>query len=365
MVADLTTVFVLGAGFTRTFAPKPPLLVDDYDILELQSKFLGLPYASRLLELEFNRSLPDKVDLERLMTLLEGGMPYDSYGGSEAEVAALAYELRKRFHARVSGVEVPIRRQNQLRHFAKHLVETNSHVVTFNYDDIIDQKLWEVHRLTTIPGTEIPYWHPDGRYWFFCRPASLTVEERNVFMDRASMHLLKLHESSNWRVRRRAPSIAPVDSIMHFEDWLPDELGPEFGERTATPADIELHLEPEPLWVPPVLLKSAVAQQPVLGLVWHRACEVLHGAQQVVFIGYSFPVTDIAVRTLFEEALEDLPPGNITIVSLAEDPVDMKAIRTTYRQSFGDIPDDQFHFDGESKWVREKLSRNGRHRRET
>jgi hypothetical protein len=152
---------------------------------------------------------------------------------------------------------------------------------------------------------------------------------------------------------------------MHFEDWLPDELDPEFGERTVTPADIELHLEPEPLWVPPVLLKSDVAQQPVLGLVWHRAFEVLHGAQQVVFIGYSFPVTDIAVRTLFEEALEDLPPGNITIVSLAEDPVDMEAIRTTYRQSFGDISDDQFHFDGASKWVREKLPRNGRHRRET
>ena len=91
--------------------------------------------------------------------------------------------------------------------------KSSSHVVTFNYDDIIDQKLWEVHRLTTTPGTGIPYWHPDGRYWFFCRPASLTVEERNVFMDRASMHLLKLHGSPNWRVRRGAPSISPVDSI--------------------------------------------------------------------------------------------------------------------------------------------------------
>ena len=323
--------------------------MDDFHIPQLQRAFRSFPYASRLLELEFNRPPPDKVDLERLMTRLEGGMPYDSYEGSEAEVAALASELRKRFHARVSRVVVPTRRKSLLRSFAEHLVESSAHVVTFNYDDIIDQHLWEVRRLTNAPGLRIPYWHPDGGYGFFCRPASLTVEERSVFMDQTAMYLLKLHGSLNWRVRRGTPSIAPVDSIMHFEDWLPHELSPEFGERTSTQADIELHLEPEPLWVPPVLLKSAVAQQPVLGLVWHRAFQVLHAAQQVVFIGYSFPVTDIAARTLFEEALEDLPPGNITIVSWAEDPGDRERFRATYRQSFGDIPDDQFHFDGAFK----------------
>jgi hypothetical protein len=312
------------------------------------------------LELEFNRPPPDKVNLERLMTRLEGGMPYDSYEGSEAEVAVLAIELRKRFHARVSGVEVPTRQKNLLRRFAKHLIESSAHVVTFNYDDIIDQHLWEVHRLTTIPEPGIPYWHPDGGYGFFCRPASMTVEEQDVLMDRTSMYVLKLHGSLNWRVRRGMPSIAPVDSIMHLEDWLPDEPGPEFGERTVTPADIELHLEPEPLWVPPVLLKSAIAQQPVLGLVWHRAFEVLHGAQQVVFIGYSFPVTDISARTLFEEALEDLPPGNITIVSLAENPGDRERIRDIYKRSFGEIPNDQFHFDRALNWIRKELSQKGR-----
>jgi hypothetical protein len=144
-----------------------------------------------------------------------------------------------------------------------------------------------------------------------------------------------------------------MDSVMHFEDWLPHTSEP--GTPTPAKSEIELHLDPEPLWVPPVLLKSAIAEQPVLGLVWHRAYDVLRAAERVVFIGYSFPVTDIAARTLFEEATEDLPPGNVTVVSLADDDSGREHITATYRQSFGDIPEDQFHFDGAIKWIRQSL----------
>ena len=305
------------------------------------------------MELEFNRPPPDRVDIERLMTRLEGSMPYDDYEGSQAEIAALASELRKNFHARVSSAVVLARHRRLLLRFGAHLVESRAHVVTFNYDDIIDQYLWRVHEITNVPDPPIPYWHPDGGYGFFCRPASLTVEERSMFMDQTAMQLLKLHGSFNWRVRRGTPSIAPVDSIMHFEEWLP--YASELGSPTPANTDIELHLDPEPLWVPPVLLKSAVAQQPVLGLVWHRAFQVLRATEQVVFIGYSFPLTDIAVRTLFEEALEDLPPGNIAVVSLANDASSREHITATYRQSFGDIPDNQFHFGGAIEWIRQSL----------
>ena len=71
--------------------------------------------------------------------------------------------------------------------------------------------------------------------------------------------------------------------------------------------------------VPPVLSKSGLVEQPVLRLVWSRAFTELATAHEVTFIGYSFPTTDIAVRTLFSEAMEDLPRENITIVNLASD----------------------------------------------
>ena len=283
-------------------------------------------------------------------------MPYDDYEGSQHEIAALASALRKKFHAKVSNAVVLAHRRRLLSRFAARLVESSAHVVTFNYDDVIDQHLWRVGEFTRAPSPSVPYWHPDGGYGFFCRPAILTVEERSVFMDQTAMHLLKLHGSLNWRVRRGSPSITPVDSIMHLEEWLPHTVHPEEGAPAPKNADIELHLDPEPLWVPPVLVKSAVAQQPVLGLVWHRAFQVLRAAERLVFIGYSFPVTDIAARTLFEEAHEDLPPGNITVVSLADDPGSREHIAATYRRSFGEIPDNQFHFDGAIEWIRQLLN---------
>lgn len=46
----LNTVFVLGAGFTKAFLPKAPLMEDDYDADgALSEKFAKSPHAARLL----------------------------------------------------------------------------------------------------------------------------------------------------------------------------------------------------------------------------------------------------------------------------------------------------------------------------
>ena len=104
---------------------------------------------------------------------------------------------------------------------------------------------------------------------------------------------------------------------------------------------------------PPVLSKSSLDEEPVLRLVWSRAFAELATAHQVTFIGYSFPTTDIAVRTLFSEAMEDLPRENITIVNLASDEFGEDATRKAYRVALGPIPDEQFHFGGALEWIRD------------
>lgn len=88
------TVLVLGAGFTRAILPRAPLSKHDYSGDALERKFRGFPSASRLLRLERSRNDGDHIDLERLMTRLDGGTPYDAHFGGQAELALLLSELK-------------------------------------------------------------------------------------------------------------------------------------------------------------------------------------------------------------------------------------------------------------------------------
>ena len=44
-MADSKTVFVIGAGFTKAFAPDAPLLVDDYGVCGIKKQFESFPTA--------------------------------------------------------------------------------------------------------------------------------------------------------------------------------------------------------------------------------------------------------------------------------------------------------------------------------
>ena len=98
--------------------------------------------------------------------------------------------------------------------------------------------------------------------------------------------------------------------------------------------------------------KSGLLTEPVLRLVWTLAFETLTTAKKVTFIGYSFPSTDLAARTLFSEALRDLPRENIRVVDLATEEADIVRFQSRYRGVLGEIPDDRFSFDGAGPWIR-------------
>ncbi len=159
------------------------------------------------------------------------------------------------------------------------------------------------------------------------------------------MMLLKLHGSLNWRPKLGYGRPYVVDAITHHEPWF----GLPVNDPRAAES-IERHLEPEPFLVPPVLLKSALVEQPILRVVWRRAYVALSSAQRIVFIGYSFPITDIAVGTLFDEALKDLPREDISVVNLAANDSEKKRIKTAYRAKLGEIPDEMFDFRGALEW---------------
>lgn len=340
------TVFVIGAGFTRAFLPQAPLLTDNYDIDSLLKKFETLPHARRILELELAKNSDKKINIERLMSRLDSRMPYDFEHGANEELSLLLKEVKFSFNIRLDAAKKGQFFSTELAAFSKYCVHKNITCISFNYDDVFDQTLWEYKKIVDLG--QPPYWHPDGGYGFFCRPSASCIRDTAAFMDKTSMLLLKLHGSTNWRIRRGYGRPHVIDAVVHHELWLPQHRNMESDQEL-----IELHLEPESFIVPPVMVKSTLVEQPILKLIWSIAYRELERAEKVVFIGYSLPKTDMASSFLFSEALRNIKVSDVQIVNLAFDESQKKALRETYREVLPGIKNEQFDFRGALDWSKE------------
>ena len=328
-------VVVTGAGFSRALIPGSPLLVDDFGNDALEEKVRRLPYASRLLDWERSLHPRGYIDIERLMTRVDALMPYDY--GEAAENAANEYafllsEMKRGFLGRLHDARRGEIHRAELKRFAEYCAANRCCCITFNYDDFLDEALDRTRS-----------WSPDWGYGFGCSSS------RNIGTDydapdnvASAVLLLKLHGSINWRARLGYASPLAIDRITHHHAWSGDDHYPYVADQ----------LDPEPVMVPPVLSKSSLVEQPVLRLVWSQAFASLETAHEVTFIGYSFPTTDVAARTLFSEALKDLPRQDITVVNLSREDSEAEITRSRYRSVFGDMPDQQFQFDGALEWIR-------------
>ena len=338
------SVLVTGAGFTRAFLPDSPLLVDDFGAEDLAAKIMGLPRASRVLDWERNQHEHGFINIERLMTRLDSLMPYDEDQGATDEYRFLHSALMDSFLDRLQRVRTGSKPDSALVRVAQYCLDHNVNCITFNYDDVLDQALAETeHR-------EDALWHANGGYGFFCRDSIGTIGDHydaNIGK-KTAMLVLKLHGSINWRPRRGYSEPYMLEAITHHEKW------PDNGRwETRDPELVERHLEEGPLIAPPVLSKSSLVGQPVLRLVWSRAFRILARAHRVTFVGYSFPATDMAARTLFSESLKDLPASAIRVVNFARGLEERKRVMDRYRSILGRIPDRQFQFNGALKWSEE------------
>lgn len=206
-------VFVLGAGFTRALVPKAPLLVDDYDIPRLRERFTSFSYATAILDHALAEGSNGHIDLERLLTRLSG-MPYDA-ADAHRELALLETALRKSLVQRLKEAKASEVDRENLVAFARMVLAKGASIVTFNYDDVLDQALWEVNRVTTGYPPSKPYWHPDGGYGFFCRPSIASVADSSVYMDLPGTLLLKLHGSINWHWRLGEGTARGPTGLLH------------------------------------------------------------------------------------------------------------------------------------------------------
>ncbi len=355
MNSSQKTVLVLGAGFTRAFFADAPLLEDEYDLT--LAKFQALPHAKAILDAELNRRPRGSLNIERVMTRLERGMPYDIATQAHEEANLLRGELMRAFLNRVKQADGGASHQDDLVQFGGFCVDNRFTCVTFNYDDFFDRALYR-SKPTQDMEYSGPCWIPDTGYGFYCRPSAVCVHDGVISAIReVSMHLLKLHGSVNWRVRSGSVRPYGFEAVVHHERWSqdPNIMWISMGEDPAYTHDyIESHLEPDPFVVAPLLGKSELLEQPVLRCVWSRASKELSTAARVIFLGYSFPVTDLAARFLFSEAVSS--DADIRVVNLTPDDEQKTELKRAYKQVFPELGDDQFEFQDALKWCRETVA---------
>jgi len=326
------TIFVLGAGFTKAFAPKAPLLVDDYpELIEIEKEFSSSPEIQdlfQLVALERKRN-EGKIDFERFLTRLDSGMPYDQTRGRNELFRVVLSRVKVLFAKRLSELRATTIHTAELGSFASYCLQHNASCITFNYDDVLDKVLYEHGK------NRHPFWTPDAGYGFFCRPRQLLIHNMPVFMDKPGILLLKLHGSVNWRIQLGTQSPFRIDSFYHAADWFEPYT-------TVAPVAIEYaekHLEPTPFIVPPVLSKTALLAEPILRYVWNLACETLESAREIVFVGYSLPLTDLAASTLFSEAISRSSPPDIRVMIYHAKEEERQRILNSYKKLFGEKVD--------------------------
>src|SRR5271156_1528665 len=166
---DNNTVLVLGAGFTRAIVPDAPLVRGDYGVADLCKEFASFPEARQNLE-RAQLDVSGTVDLEQLLTRLMG-MPYDSLN-SRHEFPLITTRLLHSVARKIEAAKAVRIDRATLGIFARSVSESGASIITFNYDDIVDQALFEIHE----PDSPDPHhWHPDGGYGFFCEPSFSTI----------------------------------------------------------------------------------------------------------------------------------------------------------------------------------------------
>lgn len=342
-------VYVLGAGFTKAFLPTAPLLVDLYPLDDLLSRFS--PQNSPLTNgvLQQARMSDGRVDLERLMTRLQGGMPYDDAQGETGELGLLLRDVKRLFQRVLEDARKAESPDAKVLHaFARHCLEREANIITFNYDDLLDEALFTEGSPTSLDDTR--EWHPNGSYGFFCRPAYELVGDIGASPERGPSTLLKLHGSLNWRIKRGSTSPHVMDAFVHYETWVPPE-----DPSLAHSVFLDRHVELEPFIVPPTLNKTDMMREPLINSLWESAFEALRHSQSVTFVGYSMPFTDVAATSLFREAIP--PNKRVKVVSSSADPDEKerelkeRKLKESYRAVLGSIPDHLFDFHGAVQWA--------------
>lgn len=329
-------LFVLGAGFSRSFVQQAPLLTKflaGYERLLDENEFVAV---KRFLDqCRFNAFT---ANIETVMTLAE---QYDREASQQLKLLMVRV-LYEAFESQMEGdisFRFRVNHGETLIKFAKHLLQRSplAPVITFNYDVLLENVL-------ELEQEGPPVFHSGRCYGFHANTWRRNGGIRWQVEKEHKKHLLvlKLHGSANWRVPTDLRYAHRIVIISAHEHSLYKH---HMAEKYVADA-----MQTLPLIVPPVLDKTSYLGHCALAQVWARAANLIQKARRIVFVGYSFPVTDYGAEYLFR--VNYSPTCHVDVIDIGGCAGHQQRLSERYENIFGKSV--KFHW-GDAATELEKL----------
>ncbi|MBL0317320.1 MAG: hypothetical protein IPP69_16755 [Flavobacteriales bacterium] len=256
---ETKTIYILGAGFSKSFSPGMPLL-SDFKTQIIDMKMDGNGKYPRLADFAnrfYQKSHLDSVrEIETLATLILTKQLYTTeterqlYSGLKSEILAFIAE-------KISAEQSVSDSDNfkLLSSFIKHAISKKSALITFNYDLIIENS-----------GIGIDY---PGIHSYPTNILQGTLSE--------PLEYLKLHGSLNWYKIKGADSVG-LESVRSVN---------------SNSRFYKMHQYDVPVFIPMAHAKDSFLTGTMYSTIWSYAINKLNEANEIHFIGYGFPETDL------------------------------------------------------------------------
>lgn len=263
------------------------------DILNAAYKDLRPVHAKSTIDFDNVEELFSAIDIAQLIQRF-GSRPSETIDQLRKSIVVFIYrtiEESVRIHFDGTKVRAPKGYDDLARHVRENVERTarlglkEVSFITFNYDTCLELAL-DIHGLGVDYGLSEPFLDDFANKY------------------QVKIPVLKLHGSINWATCPKCDTVIPTE----INPWRRGGFFPKIDQGRELPLPLgtriagQIHscgtrLDPLPLLVPPTWNKSSSTSG--LREVWKRAATELASAENIVVIGYSFPITDMFFKYLF------------------------------------------------------------------
>ena len=268
----MSDVFLLGAGFSKAISYQMPLLQELSNQVRDTMPGLNSPHST----------LSNNIEL--WLSYLSQPHPW-LREQDNLRNRAVVLDISQRIKAILGTSERAVIQHHcppWLRKLTEHWHQHRSSVITLNYDTLVERAAGE----SEAGGDRLAY--AEQLY-----PISLTLSTRRSHAvwgvgRTETFKLLKLHGSINWYYSGTTNTTGEVIYYSGIFGWSNKLDGEVESER---------HVDDQvPLIVPPTTDKSEFFRHESMKHLWSQATLSISSCSRIYIVGYSLPVTDVALR---------------------------------------------------------------------